>query len=77
MLGERPGMRKGQRVVEYSRPRETEITPSHLVAIILFVTACVNKIMELGRRFPWSRPDRCPWCGGVRLWGHGVRAGLF
>lgn len=27
--------------------------------------------MSLGKLFPWLRPDRCPRCGGRRLWGHG------
>ncbi|CAO0823710.1 transposase [Desulfarculales bacterium] len=40
--------------------------PCYLVAIVFFVAACVKKIMELGRRFPWPRTERCPRCGSVR-----------
>ena len=58
-------------------PRETGITPCHLVAIVLLVEACVKKILELGRSFPWPRPDRCPRCGSVRIWGHGFVSAYF
>jgi hypothetical protein len=27
--------------------------------------------MILGKLYPWPRPERCPRCGGRRLWGHG------
>ncbi|CAO0824882.1 hypothetical protein DFAR_970013 [Desulfarculales bacterium] len=63
-------MRKWPRVVSHPRPRETGITLGHLVAIVLFVAACAKKIMELEQRFPRPRPERCPRCGSVRLWGH-------
>ncbi|CAO0824193.1 hypothetical protein DFAR_490005 [Desulfarculales bacterium] len=53
------------------------IIPCHLVAIVFFGAACVNKIMELGRRFPWPRPERCPRCGSVRLWGYGFVPAYF
>ncbi|CAO0823570.1 hypothetical protein DFAR_3780005 [Desulfarculales bacterium] len=33
--------------------------------------------MELGRRFPWPRLERCPRCGSVRLWGHGFVPAYF
>ncbi|CAO0822078.1 hypothetical protein DFAR_2800039 [Desulfarculales bacterium] len=64
-------------MVEHPWPRETGITPCHLVAIVLFVATCVKKIMELERRFPWPRPERCPRCGSVRLWGHGFVPAYF
>ena len=67
----------GPEVVTHPRPRETGIIPCHLVAIVLFVSACVKQIMELGRRFPWPRPERCPRCGSVRLWGHGFVVAYF
>ncbi|CAO0819770.1 hypothetical protein DFAR_1110040 [Desulfarculales bacterium] len=33
--------------------------------------------MELGWRLPWPRPERCPRCGCVRLWGHGFMPAYF
>ncbi|CAO0819963.1 hypothetical protein DFAR_1260016 [Desulfarculales bacterium] len=57
-----PGMRKWPKVVEHPRPRETGITPCHLVvAIVFFVAACVKKIMELERRL------LCPHQGVLQL----------
>lgn len=54
------------------RTRQNKITP-----LILCVDACVKKIFELGRKFPWPRPERCPLCGGVRIWGHGFVEAYF
>ncbi|CAO0823030.1 hypothetical protein DFAR_3460009 [Desulfarculales bacterium] len=42
-----------------------------------YFAACIKKIMELGRRSPWLRPERWLRCGSVRLWGHIFRACLF
>lgn len=33
--------------------------------------------MELGRSFPWPRPESCPCCGSVRVWGHGFVSAYF
>jgi hypothetical protein len=33
--------------------------------------------MRAGKLFPWTRPPRCPRCGGVRLWGHGYVGRYF
>jgi hypothetical protein len=44
--------------------------------LILFVEAAVKSIFELGRRFPWIKPDRCPRCGG-RIWSHGFTNRYF
>ncbi|CAO0821044.1 hypothetical protein DFAR_2090022 [Desulfarculales bacterium] len=57
-------------MVAHPSPQETGIIPCHMVAIILFVAACVKKIMELGRSFPWPWPKRCSRCRSVRLWRH-------
>lgn len=45
-------------------------------ALILFVEVCVKRVFQLGRGFPWPRPQRCPRCKG-RLWGHGFVGGYF
>jgi hypothetical protein len=44
--------------------------------LILFVEAAVKSIFELGRSFPWAKPDSCPRCGG-RLWRHGFTTRYF
>jgi hypothetical protein len=44
--------------------------------LILFVEAAVKSIFELGRRFPWIKPDCCPRCGG-RIWKHGFATRYF
>jgi hypothetical protein len=44
--------------------------------LILFVEVWVKDIFRLGRQFPWSRPPRCPGCGG-RIWGHGFCRAYF
>ncbi|CAO0822016.1 hypothetical protein DFAR_2770037 [Desulfarculales bacterium] len=33
--------------------------------------------MELGRRSPWPRPEKCPRCGSVQFWGHGFVSAYF
>lgn len=52
-------------------PGQIERTP-----LILFVDVCVKKVLELGRKFPWPRPSKCPRCRG-RLWGHGFVGAYF
>jgi hypothetical protein len=31
----------------------------------------LEKLQELGKQFCWKKPDSCPECGSMRLWGHG------
>ncbi|MFC1833475.1 hypothetical protein ACFL2Q_01905 [Thermodesulfobacteriota bacterium] len=45
--------------------------------MILNVLVCFKEIVVQGRDFPWPRPDRCPRCGGCRLWGHGFVRAIF
>jgi len=33
--------------------------------------------LELGKEFPWERPERCPRCGNCRIWGHGFVEAYF
>lgn len=37
----------------------------------------VKTLVELGRRYPWQRPEQCPKCQGVRVWGHGYVEAYF
>lgn len=50
---------------------------SEAQVLILFMDLCVKTLVELGRKYPWQRPERCPKCGGVRVWGHGFVAAYF
>ena len=45
--------------------------------MILFVRAKLKDIYEQGRNFNWPKPDRCPRCGSMRLWGHGFVLAYF
>jgi predicted RNA-binding Zn-ribbon protein involved in translation (DUF1610 family) len=50
---------------------------SEAQVLILFVEVCVKTLVELGRKYPWEKPERCPKCGGVRVWGHGYVPAYF
>ena len=45
--------------------------------LILFVEVCVKTLVELGRNYSWNKPQQCPKCNGVRLWGHGYVEAYF
>jgi len=53
------------------------MSPNHrYVDLILLVEICVKRLFQLGKGFPWPRPERCPRCLG-RLWGHGFCPAYF
>lgn len=39
--------------------------------MIWSIVVDLNQIHDLGRDYPWPRPDRCLRCRNWRLWGHG------
>ena len=39
--------------------------------MVLHVAVDVQKLVELGKKYPWPRPARCLSCTSSRLWGHG------
>lgn len=39
--------------------------------MILYFNINVKDLFRLGKAYPWVKPDRCPKCKGIRLWGHG------
>jgi hypothetical protein len=41
------------------------------------VEVCVKTLVELGRDYCWQRPEHCPKCQGVRVWGHGYVTAYF
>ena len=44
---------------------------SKALLLMLHFEADVKRMVTSGRDYSWPRPDRCPGCGGRRLWGHG------
>jgi hypothetical protein len=54
-------------------------SPTHPTnkVLILFMDLCVKTLSRLGRHYPWQRPERCPRCRGVRVWGHGFVPAYF
>jgi hypothetical protein len=39
--------------------------------LVLHIGVDVQRLLELGKKYPWPRPGRCLSCKSVRLWGHG------
>ncbi len=46
-------------------------------AMVIFFSVGLKKLFELGRDYPWSRPDNCPRCSSYRVWGHGYVSAYF
>lgn len=51
--------------------------PKKGIPMILPLCVSIKMIVELGRDFPWPRPEFCPRCHGNRVWGHGFVGALF
>jgi hypothetical protein len=45
--------------------------------MVIFSPVILKELFVLGRRYPWTQPDRCPRCGSCRLWGHGFVPAYF
>jgi hypothetical protein len=39
--------------------------------LVLHISVDVKQLYELGKKYPWPRPDRCLSCTSRRVWGHG------
>jgi hypothetical protein len=35
------------------------------------VAVDVQRLVELGKKYPWPKPARCLFCASPRIWGHG------
>lgn len=46
-------------------------------AMVICFPVTLKQLLVLGRRYPWTKPDRCPRCSSYRLWGHGFVAAFF
>lgn len=54
----------------------TEARPGGCLAhrtifLVLHVAVDVQSLVELGKKYPWPRPERCLSCESSRVWGHG------
>ena len=45
--------------------------------MVIFFSVILKELFLLGRDYPWPKPDCCPRCNGLRLWGHGFVSGYF
>ena len=45
--------------------------PKGSKTLLLLFRINLQMIQELGKKYPWEKPKKCPSCGGIRLWGHG------
>jgi hypothetical protein len=45
--------------------------------LVLHVAVNVQRLVELGKIYPWPRPKRCLSCGSGRVWGHGYAQRYF
>jgi hypothetical protein len=39
--------------------------------VVLHVSVDVKRLFELGKAYPWPRPECCRSCSSRRIWGHG------
>ena len=45
--------------------------------MVIFFPVILKQLFCLGRQYPFPKPERCPRCGGPRLWGHGYVEAFF
>jgi len=45
--------------------------------MVIFFSVILKDLFILGKKYPWSKPDRCPKCGSYRIWGHGFVLACF
>ena len=41
------------------------------IFLVLHVAVDVQRLVQLGKKYPWPRPGRCLSCSSSRIWGHG------
>jgi hypothetical protein len=39
--------------------------------LLLIIRIVLEEVQALGKEFSWEKPENCPSCHGIRLWGHG------
>ena len=53
------------------------IALNNSMQMIHFVNVLLKDIFEMGREYPWKKPDKCPCCGNWKIWGHGFVSAFF
>lgn len=48
-----------------------------LSSLVLQVSVDVQRLVELGKTYPWPRLTRCLSCNSFRIWGHGYAQRYF
>jgi hypothetical protein len=64
-------------VAAHIRQKQGAYRPQQHVQMIHFVDVLLKDIFEMGREFPWKKPDKCPCCGNWKVWGHGFVSAFF
>lgn len=59
------------------RKAVVKFTTQTVITMILPVCAKLNDIYQQGRKFNWVKPEICPRCGSVKIWGHGFVLAYF
>jgi hypothetical protein len=57
--------------LEFRGSPDHDVPLSQGYVLIIHFSVAVNEIFAQGKKFAWPRPERCPACSGIRLWGHG------
>lgn len=45
--------------------------------MIIFSAVKLKELFKQKRDYPWQKPDDCPRCCSIRLWGHGFADAIF
>jgi len=45
--------------------------------MIIFSAVKLKELFEKKRDYPWQKPEHCPCCNSIRLWGHGFADTIF
>ena len=60
-----------------SAKKQGACAPKEFIWMIHFVDVSLKDIFQMGREYPWERPDKCPCCGNWKVWGHGFVSAFF
>jgi hypothetical protein len=44
--------------------------PTRNKKMIIFFAVKLKELFEKERNYPWQKPEKCPCCNSIRLWGH-------
>jgi hypothetical protein len=70
-------LKKGDAFAEQPPFKTTGTAGTQDKKMIIYFAVNLNKLVALGRKYPWSKPKRCLNCNGCRIWGHGFVLAWF